>query len=152
MLTTNLNVKFGLFIGSIGTVNDIIYGNGNGPKDSLPTVCMVEFPKYTGPTFLSCKLKLVPIVPVQRGLECICLNCHRQQIPLSLVGDDNTDVKAWPLVNERAVDLLSSTQVPISLNQNTRSTLYCLSKAKSAGGLIILPYFDWDPDILLNED
>ena len=81
MLTTNLNVTFGLFNGSIDI--DIIYGNS--PKDSIPTVCMVEFPKYTGPSFLSCKRKLVPIVPVQRKLDCSCLNCHRRQIPLSLV-------------------------------------------------------------------
>ena len=48
MLTTNLNVTFCLFKGSIGTVIDINYGNGNSPKDSLPYVYMVEFPKYTG--------------------------------------------------------------------------------------------------------
>ena len=154
MLTTNLNVKFGLFNGSIGTVIDIIYGNGNSPKDSLPTVCMVEFPKYTGPSFLSCKPKLVPIVPVQRRLECSCFHCHRQQIPLRL---------GWGTTIHRCQGMTigeGESSRFIVINPGTRhfesktpGALYvALSRAKSAGGLNILPDFAWHPDILVNED
>ena len=52
ILTTNLNVQYGLFNGSMGTVVHIIYTDGNSPKDSFPTVCMIEFQRYTGPSFL----------------------------------------------------------------------------------------------------
>ena len=46
MLTSNINALYGLFNGSIGTVNDIIYCDGRSPTDSLPDVIMVNFPKY----------------------------------------------------------------------------------------------------------
>ena len=45
MLTTNLNVKCGLFNGSPGIVVDILYPKGTYPKDSQPTAVMVEFEK-----------------------------------------------------------------------------------------------------------
>jgi hypothetical protein len=48
MLTCNLNVKFGLFNGSSGTVMDIIYPVGKFPKDGHPICVMVEFQQYTG--------------------------------------------------------------------------------------------------------
>jgi Fe-S-cluster-containing dehydrogenase component len=41
MLTCNLNVKFGLFNGSSGTVMDIVYPVGKFPKDGHPICVMV---------------------------------------------------------------------------------------------------------------
>jgi hypothetical protein len=64
MLTGNLNVKFGLFNGSSGTVMDIIYPVGKFPNDSHPMCVMVEFQQYTGLPFIQENLKLVPITPV----------------------------------------------------------------------------------------
>ena len=49
MLTCNLNVDYGLFNGSTGIVQDIIYLDGRSPKESLPDVVMVLFFKYSGP-------------------------------------------------------------------------------------------------------
>ena len=47
MFTTNLNVKFGIFNGAMGTVIDILYLNGKNPTYSIPDVVMVDFPlKY----------------------------------------------------------------------------------------------------------
>ena len=62
MLTTNLNVQYGLFNGSMSTVVNIIYTDGNSPKDSFSTVCIIEFPRYTGPSFF-CRVtpKLFPL-------------------------------------------------------------------------------------------
>jgi hypothetical protein len=52
MLTTNLNVKCGLFNGSPGIVVDILYPKGTYPKDSQPTAVMVEFEKiYRSPFY-----------------------------------------------------------------------------------------------------
>ena len=52
MLTCNLNVQFGLFIGAIGKVLDIIYQNGHHPPDCFPDVVIVKFHSYTGPSFI----------------------------------------------------------------------------------------------------
>ena len=83
MLTCNIIVKFGLYNGSVGTVIDVIYPPNKSPQDnSFPKVIMVDFPKYTGPPFMQNFKTLVPIVPVERRLECGC--CKRKQIPLRL--------------------------------------------------------------------
>ena len=84
MLTSNLNVKFGLFNGSMGTVIDIIYSHGKKPAEVLPDVVMVDFPKYNGPSFIPDAPTVVPIIPVTRIMDCPCKHCKRQQIPLRL--------------------------------------------------------------------
>ena len=83
-LTMNLSVPFGLYNGASGTVVDIIYNNGKRPPDSLPDVVMVMFPKYTGPAFISSQPQIIPIVPIDRRLDCPCRYCKRKQIPLRL--------------------------------------------------------------------
>ena len=66
MLTTNLNVRYGHFNGSMVIDVDITYTDGQSHKESFPTVCMIEFPRYTGPPFLSSHPEVIPIVPVEK--------------------------------------------------------------------------------------
>ena len=80
MLTCNLNAQFRLFNGSMGTVEDIIYQNGRYPP-SLPDVLMVSFKKYSGLSFIDEAPEIVPIVPIQRQIDCPCHSCKRAQIP-----------------------------------------------------------------------
>ena len=84
MLTTNINVLYGLFNGSMGTVVVIIYKDGRSHSDSQPDVIMVLFSKYTGPDFIEMNPKIVPIVPVERKIDCSCKTCTRKQPPLRL--------------------------------------------------------------------
>jgi hypothetical protein len=42
MLTCNVNVKFGFFNGSSGTIMDIIYPAGKFPKDGHP-ICVMKW-------------------------------------------------------------------------------------------------------------
>ena len=84
MLTANMYVPYGLFNGSMGRVEEIIYNTGDSPKTSLPNVVIVEFPNYTGPSFINNYSKLVPIVPVERCLDCNCHGCSRKTVPLRL--------------------------------------------------------------------
>ncbi|KAH3691874.1 hypothetical protein DPMN_191052 [Dreissena polymorpha] len=84
MLTCNLNVPFGLFNGSTGTIVDIIYCNGNKPPLCQPDVVMVHFPRYTGPPFMKDNPCIVPLVPAERKVECYCHGCKRKQLPLRL--------------------------------------------------------------------
>ncbi len=86
MLTSNILVPYGLFNGSMGVVRDIVYFDGRTPQtgNSLPDVVMVSFPKFNGPPFVSDAHTIVPIVPVERRIECFCHACKRKQIPLRL--------------------------------------------------------------------
>ena len=83
MISVSLCVKFGLFNGAVGTVEDILYLNGRKPP-ALPDVVMVEVPNYSGPPFITEKPKVIPIFPVERKIECRCNFCKRKQIPLRL--------------------------------------------------------------------
>lgn len=84
VLSVNLCVSFGLYNGAIGKIVDIIYLEGKYPENSLPAVVMVESPNYTGPSFVKDNPKLVPILPVERKLDCSCSFCKRTHIPLKL--------------------------------------------------------------------
>lgn len=154
MLTTNLNVPFGLFNGSMGTVVDILYLDGKKTKDSLPNVVMVEFQKYSGPPFLLSHPKLVPIVPVERKLDCNCYQCKRKQIPLRL---------GWGTTIHRCQGMTigeGESNRFIVINPGTRhfesktpgALFVALSRAKSAGGDNNLPDFAWHPHVLVNQD
>ena len=154
MLTTNLNVQHGLFNGSMGTVVDIIYTDGNSPKDSFPTVCMIEFPRYTGPSFLHSHPKVVPIVPVEKRLDCNCFHCKRKQIPLRLGWGTTIHRCQGVTVGEGEANRF------IVINPGTRqfesrtpgALFVALSRAKSSGGANVFPDFAFHPDILVNED
>ena len=87
MLTCNINVPFGRYNGSMGDVVDIIYLDGQSPKDSLPDVVMVAFDKYTGLAIIPGAPTVVSIVPVERRIYCCCHSCKRKQVPLRLRWD-----------------------------------------------------------------
>lgn len=70
MLTNNLNVKFCLFNGSMGTVVGIVYPFDKIPKDCQPSVVTVQFDRYTGPPFIKDNPKLVMILPLERRIDC----------------------------------------------------------------------------------
>ena len=154
MLTSNLNVPFGLFNGSTGTVCDIIYLDGRNPKQSLPDVVMVSFIKYTGPPFLADNPKVVPIVPVERNIECFCHGCKRQQVPLRLGwGTTIHRCQGMTIGNGEANRYIVIDPGSTSFESKNPGALFvALSRAKSAGGNGDHPDFAWHPDILINED
>ena len=154
MLTGNINVEHGLFNGSIGVVRDILYFSGRKPGDSSPDVVMVEFDKYTGPPFVPCNPKLVPIVPVERKIDCKCHCCKRKQLPLRL---------AWGTTIHRCQGMTigkgeSSKYIVINPeskgfeSQNPGALFEALSHAKSAGEPDDLQDFVWHPAVLVNLD
>ena len=79
-LTTNINVKFGLFNGAVGNVMDIICSRGKSPQDGFPNFIIVEFPKFKGPPFMEDHPTWIPVPAVDRRLDCQC--CKRRQVPL----------------------------------------------------------------------
>ncbi|KAK3090526.1 hypothetical protein FSP39_012488 [Pinctada imbricata] len=155
MLTSNLQVKFGLFNGSFGTVVDIIYAPSENPKTSHPLVVMVDFTKYSGPAFIAHCPRLVPITPIERKLDCPCHHCKRIQIPLRL---------GWGSTIHRCQGMTIGKMEPSRyiINKGTRNfesqnpgDLYvALSRARTAGNKITNedPDFAWHPSKLVNED
>ena len=51
MLTDNIWVENGLVNGSMGTVKDIVWNEGQGSIKDMPTAIMVEVDDYDGPKF-----------------------------------------------------------------------------------------------------
>ena len=85
MLTTNLWTEAGLVNGAMGTVQDILFGEDQGPP-SVPVAVFVSFDNYEGPTITSLEgTRVVPIAPIRHTWEgksrvlCSCL-----QIPVHL--------------------------------------------------------------------
>ena len=154
MLTCNVNVKFGLFNGSSGTVMNIIYPVGKFPKDGHPICVMVEFQQYTGLPFIQKNPKLVPITPVQRKVDCFCYGCKIIQIPLRL--DWGTTIHRCQGMtigdgeSSRYIVINPGTRTFESLNPG--ALLVALSRAKTAGGHETTPDFAWHPSILVNTD
>jgi hypothetical protein len=79
----NIEPKWGLFNGAIGTVVGIIFRQGENPNEgNLPTVVVVDLKHYRGPIWDKDNPTHVTIVPIKRWCEPMC--CTRKQIPLHI--------------------------------------------------------------------
>ena len=152
MLTSNINVPYGLFNGSMGTVVDIIYCDGRSPSDSLPDVIMVNFPKYTGPALIHSRPNIVPIVPVECRIGCSCKSCKRKQHPLRLSwGGTLHRCQGTQVGKGESSRYIVINPGPRHFESRNQGALFvALSRAKSAGTSD--PDFSWHPNLILNED
>jgi ATP-dependent DNA helicase PIF1 len=82
MLTDNIWVENGLVNGSMGTVRDVVWNEGQDPIKDMPTAIMVEVDDYDGPKFPG--TNYVPIFPVTRRFEYKKRDCSRTNFPLRL--------------------------------------------------------------------
>ena len=82
MLTDNIWVENGLVNGSMGTVRDIVWNEGQDPIKDMPTAIMVEVDDYSGPKFPG--TNYIPIFPVTRRFEYKKRDCSRTNFPLRL--------------------------------------------------------------------
>ena len=80
MLTDNLWVENGLVNGSMGTVRDIVWNEGQDPTKDMPVAIMVEVDDYDGPKFPG--TNYIPIFPVTRRFEYKKRDCSRTNFPL----------------------------------------------------------------------
>ena len=153
-LSANLCVPFGLYNGAPGKVRDIVYKDGRKPSDGLPDVVLVEFPKYSGPPFLEHHPKIVPIVPVERRIDCLCHGCKRKQVPLRL---------GWASTIHRCQGItVGSGEINryIVIHPGTKAfesrspgaLFVSLSRPKSAGDANSDPDFAFHQSVLVNED
>lgn len=84
VLTMNLWTDVGLCNGSLGTVIDFIYSEGQKPP-CLPISVLVQFDEeYKGPSISSTISNLLPICPVTLLSDSLGNTFERQQLPLRL--------------------------------------------------------------------
>ena len=81
ILTTNLWKEAGLTNGAKGVVKYIIYESRLKPKE-LPSMVIVQFPQYIGPSYLKNCNNCVPIVPIRRDWYSGKKPCWRRMLPL----------------------------------------------------------------------
>lgn len=153
MLSVNLCVRYGLFNGAIGIIEDILYFSERRPP-ALPDVVMVHIPSYSGPPFLSSDPKLVPIVPVERKIDCRCHYCKRKQIPLRLGWATTIHRCQGMTIGEGEVNryIIINPGTRAFESRNPGALFVALSRAKSTGRDNSDPDFAWHPSILINED
>jgi ATP-dependent exoDNAse (exonuclease V) alpha subunit len=80
MLTDNIWVENGLVNGSMATVKDIVWNEGQDPTKDMPTAIMVKVDGYDGPRFPG--TNYIPIFSVTRRYEYRKRDCSRTNFPL----------------------------------------------------------------------
>ena len=108
LLILNLAVDSGLMNGSQGTIVAIIFAQGHHPNHDdpskrMPSVIIVDFPQYIGPSFFAddTKAKWVPIRAVTRNATDDS-DMSRRQFPLILAfALTPWKAQGMPLINEK---------------------------------------------------
>lgn len=135
MLRSNLWTTKGLVNGTVGTVNDIVYGPEESPTtNSLPMALIVKWDTYSGPCL---EYGVFPLTPVTRYWKDKGRNCSRCQFPVSL---------AWAITIHKSQGMtLEKAVVDIGEKEFSAGLSYvALSRMKSLAGVAIDPPFGYD--------
>jgi len=136
MLTTNLWTEIGLVNGSMGSIEDLSWDYGR-QTDQLPSVILIRFDSYTGPSFPGCPVGTVPVFPQTRQFDYKGIVCLRTQFPLRL-GYAITVHKSQGLTLLRAVMNLNQREHCLGLSY------VAVSRVKTLAGLMFETPFDYD--------
>jgi ATP-dependent DNA helicase PIF1 len=137
MLTTNLWTENGLVNGSIGSIYDITWSQGQDPSSSLPSLLLIKFTKYTGPDFPGCPHGIVPVFPVFHQFEFKGIACFRTQFPLRL---------AYAITVYKSQGL-TLPKVVLNLNQREHClglSYVAVSRVKTLDSVLFEVPFDFD--------
>ena len=136
MLTTNLWTEIGLVNGSMGSIEDFSWDSGRS-TDQLPSVILIRFDSYTGPSFPNCPVGTIPVFPQTRQFDLKNVVCSRTQFPLRL-GYAITVHKSQGLTLLRAVMNLNQREHCLGLSY------VAVSRVKALKGLLFESPFDFD--------
>lgn len=136
MLTTNLWTEIGLVNGSMGSIEDFSWDYGR-PTDQLPSVILIRFDSYTGPSFPDCPVGTIPVFPQTRQFDYKGIVCSRTQFPLRL-GYAITVHKSQGLTLLRAVMNLNQREHCLGLSY------VAVSRVKALKGLLFESPFNFD--------
>jgi Helitron helicase-like domain at N-terminus/PIF1-like helicase len=134
MHTANLWVEHGIVNGSMGTVEDIGWSIGADPKTDMPSVIMVKFDHYNGPSYEEGS-STVPIFPTCHEFTYKKVPCSRTMFPLR-VSFAITVYKGQGLTIPRAVVEFGPKDFALGLSY------VAVSRVKSLNHLIFPSGFD----------
>ncbi len=134
MLTVNLQTEIGLVNGSMGTVQDIIFQEDQGPP-SLPIAVLISFDNYNGPTIPNLEGKsVVPIAPIRRTwIGKSGAICSRLQLPVRL---------AWAITVHKSQGLtLKKAIIDLGDKEFTAGlTFVAVSRVRALEDLLFKPF------------
>lgn len=147
MLTRNIWPEVGLVNGALGTVNDISWAEGADPERDPPSIILVAFDKYSGPSFTpdgsdapyqdSEGKLIVPIQPTRQDFQYKNNACWREQFPL-VIAYAITVHKAQGVTLSRAVCDVSDPEFASGLSY------VAVSRVSTLGGLMFDSPFSMD--------
>ena len=111
MLTKNLWTDAGLCNGSMGTVKDIIYKDGDSPPALQLQIVVQSDNNYIGPSCCDDTSNCVPIPPVTSISDSLGSSYERQQYPLRLSWSITIDKSQGLTLNKAWIDLGKSEKV-----------------------------------------
>jgi ATP-dependent DNA helicase PIF1 len=131
MLTNNLWQQVGLCNGTRGTVDNLLYAEGQKPP-SLPIAIIVDFPDYSGPAFFSNKPKCIPIPPIVHEWHDGLRTLSRQQLSLRLNYAMTIHKSQGQTMTKAVIDIGNKEMA-------AGCTFVALSRLRTLSGLLIQP-------------
>ena len=112
--------------------------------------------KYKGLSFFYSHPQIVPILPIERRIDCPCHQCKRNQIPLQL-GWGTTIHRCQVMTigsgePYRYIKIIIHPGTCVFESKNPGALFVALSCANTVGDDSTDPDFAWNPDVLLKAD